>query len=254
VVPVAMESGRREDLGQPIEELEGRETEGGPTGRVGLREEIEDLVGAAADQVESAECEEGPGTIPNEPLEAVAVGGLDADAGVQAEPATVLPGQHVLGLVGFQEAVAAEVPQNPGADRVLEAFQELVGEGGGLVEAEAGFWVGRILIGVILDSLEQPVHDAQVEMVVRIQARAEAMQETDRAEGGGSRSGGAGLPQGGLEGPEQDVEDGAGGPGPVMEEGPKALGDRQDPLAHGDVGEDVIDQVGGGFDHATSPT
>jgi hypothetical protein len=254
VVPVAMESGRREDLGQPIEELEGRETEGGPTGRVGLREEIEDLVGAAADQVESAECEEGPGTIPNEPLEAFAVGGLDPDAGVQTEPSAVIPSAHVFGFVGFQEAVAGKVAEDSLSDGVLEALQEFVGEGGGLVEAEAGFWVGRILIGVILDSLEQPVHDAQVEMVVRVQRRAEAVQEADRAHGGGSWSRWTCLPQGGLEGPEQDVEDGAGGPGPVMEEGPKALGDRQDPLAHGDVGEDVIDQVGGGFDHATSPT
>lgn len=36
--------------------------------------------------------------------------------------------------------------------------------------------MGRILMGVILDSLEQPVHDAQVKMVVRVQRRAEAMQ------------------------------------------------------------------------------
>jgi nucleotide-binding universal stress UspA family protein len=34
-------------------------------------------------------------------------------------------------------SVRAEKPQDPGADRVLEALQKLVGEGGGFVEAEA---------------------------------------------------------------------------------------------------------------------
>jgi hypothetical protein len=102
----------------------------------------------------------------DEPLEAGAVGGLDTDAGVQAEPTAVIPGQHVLGVVGLQEAVAAEVPQHPFSHSVLEALQELVGEGGGFVEAEAGFWIGRILIRVILDPMEEPVHDAQMKMEV----------------------------------------------------------------------------------------
>jgi len=43
----------------------------------------------------------------DQPFQAFAVGGLDADAPVEAEPATVLPAQHVLGVVGLQEAVAA---------------------------------------------------------------------------------------------------------------------------------------------------
>jgi hypothetical protein len=43
---------------------------------------------------------------------------------------------------------------------VLEALEELGGEGGGFVEAEAGFRIGWILIGVILDPLEEPVDHA----------------------------------------------------------------------------------------------
>ena len=39
---------------------------------------------------------------------------------------------------------------------------------------------------------------------------------------GGPR--GTGLPQGSLEGPQEDVEDGTGGSGPMVEEGPEALG------------------------------
>jgi hypothetical protein len=100
-----------------------------------------------------------------------------------------------------------------------------MGESGGFVETEAGFWMGgRILSRVTLNLLEEPVHDAQVVVVVRIEARAEAVQETDRAHGYGSRSRGTGLPQGGPEGPEEDVEDGAGGSGPVVEEGPETFG------------------------------
>ena len=53
-----------------------------------------------------------------------------------------------------------------------------------------------------------------------------------------------------MEGPQEDVEDGAGGPRPVVEEGAEALGDGEHPLAHGHVGEDVVHQVGGGLGHA----
>jgi hypothetical protein len=51
-------------------------------------------------------------------------------------------------------------------------------------------------------------------------------------------------------GPKENVKDGAGGSGPVMEEGPEAFGDGQHPLAHRDVGKDVIHQVGSGLGHA----
>jgi hypothetical protein len=54
----------------------------------------------------------------------------------------VIPAEHILGLVGFQEAVAGHVPEDPFSHEVLEALQEFVGEGGGFVEAEAGFWIG----------------------------------------------------------------------------------------------------------------
>jgi len=89
-----------------------------------------------------------------------------------------------------------------------------------------------------------------VEVVVRNEARAEAVQEADRAHGGGSWSRGAGLPEGGLEGPDQEVEDGGSGLGPEVEEGPEAFGDGEHELAHRDVGEDVVHQVGRGLGRA----
>ena len=165
---VTVAAGRGEDLGQAVQELQGRETQGGATGGVGPREEVEELIGVIVDQVESVESEGRPGTIPNEPFEAGPVGGLDADAGVQAKAATVIPGQHVLGVVGLQEAVASKMPEDPFSNGVLEALQEFAGEGCGLVEAEVGFWVGRILIGIILGPLEEPVDHAQVVVEMRI--------------------------------------------------------------------------------------
>ena len=88
-----------------------------------------------------------------------------------------------------------------------------------------------------------------MEVKVRIQRRAEAMEEADGSEGGGAWSCWTGLPESGLESPEQDVEDGAGGSGPVVEGGSQTLGDGQDPLAHRDVGKDVVHQVGGRLGH-----
>jgi len=46
------------------------------------------------------------------------------------------------------------------------------------------------------------------------------------------------------------MEDGAGGAGPVVEEGPEAFGHGEDELAHGYVGKDVVYQVGRGPGHA----
>ena len=85
----------------------------------------------------------------------------------------MIPAEHVLGVVGFQEAVAAKMAEDPLSDRVLEALQELGGEGGGFVEAEAGFWIGGILTRITLNLLEEAVHDAQVEMVVEDHADRE---------------------------------------------------------------------------------
>jgi hypothetical protein len=44
--------------------------------------------------------------VADETLQAGAVGGRDADAGVQAEPTAVIPGQHTPGLVGLHRASA----------------------------------------------------------------------------------------------------------------------------------------------------
>ena len=122
---------------------------------------------------------------------------------------------------------------------MLKAFQELVGERGGFVEAKVGFWIGRSLIRVTLNLLEEPIGHANVVVKVGVWRRAEAMEKTDRAHGSGGGGGGTGLFQRGLEGPEEDVEDGIGRSGAVMEKGSEALGDGEHKLAHRHVGNDV---------------
>jgi hypothetical protein len=47
---------------------------------------LRDLVEAAADEVEMLQSEGRPRTMADQPFEAVAVGGLDTDAGIEAEP------------------------------------------------------------------------------------------------------------------------------------------------------------------------
>ena len=142
------------------------------------------------------------------------------------------------------------MPQDPGADRVLEALQELVGEGCGFVETEASVWIGRVLIRILLAPLEEPIGDAQMKMVVGVQGGAETMEKADGPEGSGWWSRWTCLSQGRLKGTEQNVEDGAGGPAPVMEERPEAFGHGEDPLADGHVGNDVVHKVSRRLSHA----
>ena len=127
-----------------------------------------------------------------------------------------------------------------GAAHVIHQFQLAFQDSGS----------AETLIRVMLDPLEELVHNAEVVVEVRIEAGTEAMKEADGPHGGDPWSRWTGLPQRSLKGPEQDMEDGRGGPGSVMEEGPEAFGHGEDELADGYVGKDVVCQVGRGLGHA----
>lgn len=47
MVAEPMDAGWREDRGEAIQELESREAQGGPTGGIGFRQEVENPVGTA---------------------------------------------------------------------------------------------------------------------------------------------------------------------------------------------------------------
>ena len=103
-----------------------------------------------------------------------------------------LPGEHVLGGMGFQQAVAAKVTKDPLADGVLEAIQELGRETGGFVEAEAtGLGFGVL---IHFGDLEQAVHHTEVEMIVGAEGGAEAVEEAHGPVGGGERGRGTRRP------------------------------------------------------------
>jgi len=80
------------------------------------------------------------------------------------------------------------------------------------------------------------------------------MEEADGAERGLRWCARAGLAQGGRKGPEEDMKDSAGGTRPVVEVWPQTLGNGEHELAHREVGNDVVYQVGGRLRHALSPT
>jgi hypothetical protein len=119
MVAVAVDAGWGEDAGQAVQKLESREAEAGAAAGVRFRQEIEDLVGAVVDEVKAFEGKRPSGTITNQAFESFPVGGLDTDAGVEAEPTTVIPCEHVLGFVGLQEAVTDHVAEDPFSHRVL---------------------------------------------------------------------------------------------------------------------------------------
>jgi hypothetical protein len=128
MVPVAVDAGWGEDFGQPIQELQRRETQGGAAGEVGPLKEVEDLVGTAVDEVEAVESERGPGAVADQAVEADSVMALDTDAGVEARPTAVIPAEHVLGVVGLQEALAPEPsgPAGEGAERCQKMSRETI--------------------------------------------------------------------------------------------------------------------------------
>ena len=162
MVAVSMNAGWGNEGGQAIQQLQGREAERRAAGQIGPRQNVEHLVGASTDEVKAVEGERGPGAITDQALEAGSVVGLDVDAAIETEPTAVIPGQHILGFVGLQDTLAAKVAEHAAADGVLEALQELGGESGGFVEAEAvGGGVG---VPVSLDSLEESVHHAKVKV------------------------------------------------------------------------------------------
>ncbi len=77
------------------------------------------------------------------------------------------------------------------------------GESGGFVEAQVGF---RILVGIHLDLLKEPVDDDKVKVEVWVQRRAEAMEKAHGSEGGIGWGRGTGFPQGGVESPVGGVK------------------------------------------------
>jgi hypothetical protein len=163
VVAVAVDPGRRDQAREGFEKFERREGEesaavGGGAG--GLVEDPADAHGVGRPQrgaaagrsgvagsgwpaagsrfaldAQAVEGEGGPGAVADEPLAAGAVGAVDSDGGVDAEPASSLPGEHVVYGVLIEEAAALEEAE----DAALEDGRK----GAGVVGGEVGGLAGR---------------------------------------------------------------------------------------------------------------
>lgn len=109
MIAVPVDAGRRDESGQPIQELERGEPEhGAPVGR-GPGQAIADLtLGLPVAPLEPLERERRPGAVAEQSLESGPVVGFDADRGVEGEASGVIPGEHVAGGVLLEQSVAGE--------------------------------------------------------------------------------------------------------------------------------------------------
>ncbi len=80
------------------------------------------------------------------------------------------------------------------------------------------------------------------------------MKKRDRADLGMGTGSRARMSERSPNGPQEDAQHSAGDRGVVVQEGSDALRHGEHPLAHGQRRQDVIDEMGGGLDHAASVT
>ena len=142
MVAVAVHAGRRDEPGDALQELEGREQDLGAAVGRGPWEAVEQSglwrgeAGRAARGVKPFEGEGRPGTVAKQTLDARTVVALDVDGSVDAEAAGPLPGEHAVGIGLVEKAARAEVPEHATLDDTLEAEPMDFVEHGGLVEAD----------------------------------------------------------------------------------------------------------------------
>ena len=80
------------------------------------------------------------------------------------------------------------------------------------------------------------------------------MKERNRADVGTGTGAWARISERGPNGPQEDAQHSAGDRRVMVQEGPDALRHGEHPLAHGRRWQDMIDEMGGGLDHAAGIT
>ena len=161
VIPMPVLPRRRDEIGQPVEELKRRELDQAvrsrprglpaaagpdPVGGLVSGQRVADAGDPAvwaADHGQSFECEGGPGTVSQQVFEAlkiarhIAVDECDPDTCIDRKPA-VLPGEHVGGGRGVDEARTPEPPDHAAADALGERGQIGLGDRPGRQERRRG--------------------------------------------------------------------------------------------------------------------
>jgi hypothetical protein len=247
-----MDTGRRNESADRLEEVEGREAE--EVGAAGQRPRrpVQDAgdggvplplrLGGTPLDLEALQGKRGPRAVAKQPLPAGAVGAMDAYGGIETEPALRVPAEHVFHRGLVQEAATLEETEHAALDGALEGGGIVGGEVSGLVEADC----------TVRFFAEEPVEDHDVEVGVGVQGRAEAVQERDGTQvgiGGGARGG---VAEPCADGAEQDAEHGAGKGRIAGQKRTQPLRQREHPLAERHGRQDRIAEVRRYLDHAPS--
>ena len=154
MVAVSMHSWGRNEFGEGLEELEGRQQQLGAAVDVGLGESVDQAAlgsgegGGRAECVQAFERERRASTVADESLDARPVFALDAHGSVDAEPARALPGQHTGGIELVEESLAPEVAQDPFLDDGLHLSDVIGRQVMGLVKRDL------TVVGLAEDAIE----------------------------------------------------------------------------------------------------
>ena len=168
VVAVAVGPRRRDECGEAVEQLQRGEAQRSGAAGTGWRCFVEQVLRVKF--VQPVQGERWPGAIAQQALTSGTVSGLDAHRGVDREAAAVFPCRHHLRVLCRQQAAPHEPAQQPPAHRLLH-LRDGVG-----IEVAGGMEDHSARGG-----LEHTVDDDTVKMQMRIEGRAEAVDDDRRA-------------------------------------------------------------------------
>jgi hypothetical protein len=149
-----MHSWGRDEFGDGLKELEGREQQLGAAVDVRFRESVDQAAlgrgegGGRAECVQAFERERRASTVPDESLDARPVLGLDAHGGVDAEATRALPGQHAGGIDFVEESLTPEVAEDAFLDDRLHLSDAIRRQVIGLVKRDL------TVVGLAEDAIE----------------------------------------------------------------------------------------------------
>ena len=183
-------------------------------------------------------------TVAQQPFQARLVGTLDTYRGVDREPAAMVPPAHC-GSVTLVEQAAPHA----GAQHLLP-HPRLDLAHSGRIQPERGVKddPGRPVGGA--RGLEYPVEDAAVKVQVRVQGRAEAVDEGHRPAAGRGAATGTVCAQAVCHRAQKDTQDGALHGRVTVQETAQGLGHCAHPLPHRQRRHDVIGQMRSRLHHA----
>lgn len=235
-MPVA--PGRRDQRGEAIEQFEGRQDLADAPARSRLGALIDEVL--RIDLPQPFLREGRAGAVAQQALPPLPVVPFDAHASVEREAAAVRAAALGFAIGRIEQAAPNEKADDPFAQRRLQSRQRLRAEVR-LLETQTRGLLPK----------KHPIDRDDMEVKVGVHQRAKAVDEDDRADACRAVALRQALPQSLFDGAQKAVQHGALQFG-VIEVVAQPFREREHPLPHRQGGKDVIDQMGGGFDHAPS--